>query len=68
MKKKRNIYLAIFTLITLLTWVALTVVQSYQKTTVTPDVVQAMSPLNPNIDESVFPNSEQRASRSTVSQ
>lgn len=54
MKKKRNIYLAILTLITIIFWVLIGVYQVYNKSTLTVDVVQALTPLDPKIDETVF--------------
>ena len=60
MKKKRNIYLAVFTLITVLCWIAFGVIATYRKTTVTPDITKVITPLNPGIDESVFQELEHR--------
>lgn len=60
MKKRRNIYLAIITLITIILWVVVGVFNSYQQTTVTPDVVKAIAPLDPVIDGSVFNRLENR--------
>lgn len=66
MKKKRNIYLAVVTLITVLCWMAFGVIHTYQKSTITPDVAKAMTPLNPTIDDRVFPELENRAQRTNA--
>jgi hypothetical protein len=59
-KKKRNIYLAILTLITIVLWVGFDVVRAYSASNVTPDVTRAMTPLDPRVDQRVFEELERR--------
>jgi len=53
-KKRRNVFLAVFTLLTVFAWVALEIWQTYNTSTITPDVEKAITPLNPTINNKIF--------------
>jgi len=60
MKQKRNIYIAILTLVTIILWVVMGVYNVYNKSTLTPDVTRALTPIDPKVDQSVFASLQTR--------
>lgn len=55
MRKNRYwLYVAILTLLTAIIWVTVTTLGNRQKTTITPDITKAMTPLDTNIDKEVL--------------
>lgn len=59
-RKKRNVYLAISILITIIIWVGFDAMRAYNKSSITPDVTKALIPLDPRVDQKIFTELERR--------
>lgn len=59
-QKQTLLRILVFTLVTVVIWVALTIFRSQQKTGIAPELLKLAEPLNPNIDVSVIERIEQK--------
>jgi hypothetical protein len=59
-QKQTLLRILVFTLVTVVIWVALTIFRSQQKTGISPELQKLAEPLNPNIDIQVIERIEQK--------
>ncbi len=59
-KDRRWLYIAILTLVLALCWVGVSAIERLRTSTIPPDIEKIMSPLDPNIDRSIFSKLSQR--------
>lgn len=59
-QKQTFLKIFIFTLVTVIIWIALTLFSTQQRTSITPQLLKMADALNPNINESVLVEIEQK--------
>lgn len=60
MKDRTWLYISLLTLLVAILWIGVSVHSTLRKTTITPDVAEVITPLDPNLDMTVIDSLSQR--------